>query len=222
MQLRSWRERCPTALKRRKEKLYLIRKQRTWSREKRVKLQQLMKNYCARFKNKPGCAVGLEIQIETGDAYPLSQPPYRMPANKQKELEVEVKILLENGLIRPSGSPWASPVVLVAKTDGGVRLCVDYRRLNGITKPDPFPLPRIDELIDGLARARYLTTRDLARGYHQVPVHQDSISKTAVITPKGKWEYLRMPFGLKNAPSSVPANDECGTGRHGFLRCRLH
>ena len=112
-----------------------------------------------------------------------------------------MKMLLENGLIRPSGSPWASPVVLVAKTDGGVRLCVDYRRLNGITKPDPFPLPRIDELIDGLARARYLTTLELARGYHQVPVHQDSISKTAFITPKGKWEYLRMPFGLKNAPS---------------------
>lgn len=124
-----------------------------------------------------------------------------MPADKQRKLEAEVMTLLENGLIRPSGSPWASPVVLVSNADGGVRLCVDYRRLNGITKPDPFPLPRIDELIDGLAGARFLTTLYLARGYHQVPVHHDSIPKSAFLTPKGKWKYLRMPFGLKNAPS---------------------
>ena len=78
---------------------------------------------------------------------------------------------------------------------------MDYRRLNSVTKPDPFPLPRIDELLDGLGAAKYISTLDLGRGYHQVPVHKDSISKTAFVTPHGKWEYIRMPFGLKNGPA---------------------
>ena len=143
-----------------------------------------------------------------------------MPANKQNELEVEVKMLLENGLIRPSGSPWASPVVLVAKTGGGVRLCVDYRRLNGITKPDPFPLPRIDELIDGLARARYHTGlservppgTSASRLYIQNGIHHTK--RKMGVPPNAIWAEKRT--------LSVPANDECGNGRHGFLRCRLH
>ena len=92
-------------------------------------------------------------------------------------------------------------VVLVTQRDGGIRLCVDYRRLNSVTRSDPFPLPRVDKLIDGLGNAKVISMLDVTRGYHQIPVHKDSIQKTAFITPKGKWEYVRVPFGLKNGPS---------------------
>ena len=116
-------------------------------------------------------------------------------------MDKEVKELLELGIIRPSKSPWAAPALLVKKKDSGVRLCVDYRWLNGVTKADPFPLPHIDELLDKLSRATHIATLDLKRDCHQLPVHSDSISKTAFIMPNSKWEYTRMPFGLKNGPS---------------------
>ena len=89
----------------------------------------------------------------------------------------------------------------MGKKDGGVRLFIDYRRLNAVIKSDPFPLPRIDELIDKLGQATHISTLDFERGYHQLIVHKDSVCKTALITQHGKWEYVRMPFGLKNAPS---------------------
>ena len=88
------------------------------------------------------------IVIETGDSYPKNQPPYRMDQRKTVILDKEVKTLLHLGIIRPSKSLWAAPVILVNKKDGSHRLCVDYRCLNNVTKPDPFPLPRIDELLE--------------------------------------------------------------------------
>ena len=112
-----------------------------------------------------------------------------------------MKDLLESELIRPSTSPWASPVLLVPKSDGSMRMCVDYRRLNKLTKPDPFPMPRIEDLLDRLGRASYISTLDLSKGYYQVPVHKESIPKTAFVTPTGKYEFLVMPFGLMGAPS---------------------
>ena len=112
-----------------------------------------------------------------------------------------MKSLLSLGLIRPSTSPWASPVVLVPKKYGTRRLCVDYRRLNKVTKPDPFPMLRVDELIDRIGMARYITIFDLTKGYYQIPVHQDSIEKTTFVTPVGKYEFIVMPFGLMGAPS---------------------
>ena len=105
-------------------------------------------------------------------------------------LDEEVKNLLDHGIIRPSKSPWAAPVILVKKKDGSHRLCMDYRHLNSVTKPDPFPLPRIDKLLDGLGATKYISILDLEREYHQVPVHKDSIPKTAFVTHHGKWEYV--------------------------------
>ena len=88
-----------------------------------------------------------------------------------------MKELLELGIVRPSQSPWSSPAILVAKKDGHKRLCVDYRRLNSITVSDPFPLPLINELLDKLGKATFISTLDLEKGYHQVPVHDESIEK---------------------------------------------
>ena len=111
----------------------------------------------------------------------------------------QLEELLEQGIIIPSGSDWAAPIVLVGKKDGSLRLCVNYRRLNSISKADAYPMPRIDELIDGLGKARYISTLDLAKGYWQVPVAVEDQPKTAFTTPFG---LTRMPFGLKGAPAT--------------------
>ena len=108
----------------------------------------------------------------------------------------------ENGIIRRSFSPWASPVVIVGKKGGDKRLCVDYRRLNAVTKVDAYPLPRIDDLLDSLGKSQWFTTLDLASGYWQVAMHPRDVEKTAFITPSGLYEFLVMPFGLNNAPGT--------------------
>ena len=113
-----------------------------------------------------------------------------------------VKEMEERGIVQPSSSPWASPVVLVPKKDGSLRFCVDFRRLNSITRKDVYPLPRVDDILDTLGNARYFTTLDLASGYWQVPLDDDARPKTAFTTHQGLYEFVRMPFGLCNAPAT--------------------
>ena len=108
----------------------------------------------------------------------------------------------QQGIVKPSASPWASPVVLVRKKDGSTRFCVDYRRLNRVTKKNVYPLPRIDDILDTLAQAKYFTTLDLSAGYWQVELDPISQSKTAFATHCGLYEFTRMPFGLCNAPAT--------------------
>ena len=108
----------------------------------------------------------------------------------------------EQGVIQPSKSPWASPVVLVPKKDGTQHFCIDYRRLNGITKKDVYPLPRVDDILDTLGDAKYLSSLDLASGYWQVTLDPNSCPKTAFTTYNGLYEFVRMPFGLYNAPAT--------------------
>ncbi|CAH2089617.1 unnamed protein product [Euphydryas editha] len=127
-------------------------------------------------------------------------PNKRSPIEKQIIRE-QVQKLLDAGVIQESSSPFASPIVLVKKKDNSYRLCVDYRELNSNTVPERYPLPRIEEQIDQLAGANFFSSLDMAAGFHQIPVHPNSVQKTAFVTNEGQYEYLAMPFGLRNAPS---------------------
>lgn len=127
--------------------------------------------------------------VDTGDQAPIRQAARRIPFVLRKKIEEMVDEMMEQGLIEPSRSPWASPVVLVTKKDGSMRFCVDYRRLNAATKADVFPLPRVDESIESLANAKYFSTLDLASGYWQVPMDPLSKEKTAFVTHSGSFEF---------------------------------
>ena len=125
-----------------------------------------------------------------------------VPLTEQAIINEEIQKMLENRLIQESNSPWTSPVVLVTKKNGKKRFCVDYRKLNMITKKDSYPLPRIDEMLDSLAGAQYFSTLDLMSGYWQVMMHPNDREKTAFITRYGTYEFTVMPFGLCNAPAT--------------------
>jgi hypothetical protein len=110
--------------------------------------------------------------------------------------------MLQEGVVTPSRSPWSSPIVLVNKRNGEVRFCVDYRRLNTITKKDVYPLPRIDDSLNALGCAKYFSTFDLASGYWQIPMTEADKEKTAFTSHYGLFQFEVMPFGLCNAPAT--------------------
>ena len=141
-------------------------------------------------------------EIVLTDETPIAQPYRRIPPGALKEVKDHIEDLLTRGVIQPSSSPYASPIVVVRKKNGEIRLCVDYRKVNAVTRRDQYPLPRIDECLDALGDAKYFTTLDLASGYHQVAMADQDKQKTAFTCPFGLYEYNRMPFGLCNAPAT--------------------
>lgn len=124
-----------------------------------------------------------------------------MPERRIKAVKDEIASLLRQGIIRPSKSPWNSPAVIVPKPNGRIRLCVNYQALNRITITDPFPIPNMEAIISRANRCNYISTLDLTKGFHQVPAADEDIDKTSFALLWGKWEYVKMPFGVKNGPS---------------------
>jgi hypothetical protein len=141
------------------------------------------------------------INLEEGHR-PPNRPAYRLAPSELAECEKTVDELLKLGLIRPSCSPFASPVLFVRKKDGSLRMVIDYRPLNKITISDRYPLPRIDDLLDRLKGAKVFSSLDLLSGYHQVRLRKEDVPKTAFRTPFGLYEFLVLPFGLTNAPAT--------------------
>ena len=143
-----------------------------------------------------------KFRIETTSDQPIRIPPYRKAFKEREIIKKEVEMMMKAGIIRSSQSPWAFPVVLIPKPDGTSRFCVDYRKLNAITLQDPFPLPRIDDIFDRLNGSIWFSALDLKAGYWQIEMDEGHICKTAFSTPDGHYEFLRLPFGLKNAPAA--------------------
>jgi hypothetical protein len=170
-----------------------------------TQFQKLLKDYvdiCAQSQTQIGRTNIIKHRIITQDAVPISQPPYRCNPKHKQFLQEEVIRMEQQGLIKKSASPWASPVVIVDKKGGDKRLCVDYRKLNAITKADVYPLPRIDDMLESFGNATWFSTLDLASGYWQVAMDTQDIEKTAFITPFGLYEFLVMLFGLAYAPGT--------------------
>jgi RNase H-like domain found in reverse transcriptase/Reverse transcriptase (RNA-dependent DNA polymerase)/Aspartyl protease len=142
-----------------------------------------------------------EINLQPGKEPPVGVT-YRMSPLELQEVEKQLEDLLEKRLIRPSNSPYAAPILFVRKKDGGLRMCVDYRKLNDITIKDKYPLPRMEEMLDQLSGAKVFTKIDLRQGYHQVRIKPEDVQKTAFRTRYGMFEFVVMPFGLTNAPAT--------------------
>uniref|UniRef100_A0A803KCS2 Gypsy retrotransposon integrase-like protein 1 n=1 Tax=Xenopus tropicalis TaxID=8364 RepID=A0A803KCS2_XENTR len=165
-------------------------------------LRKILRSYSPMFSANPGRTHWAEHKVDTGTQLPIRSPAYRVAEAVRPEMKSQIDEMLAFGVITPSHSPWASPVVLVPKKDGSTRFCVDYRRLNDVTTTDAYPMPRVDELLDRLGNAKYLTTLDLSRGYWQIPLAPSAQEKSAFLTPFGLYQFTVMPFGMRNAPAT--------------------
>ena len=140
--------------------------------------------------------------IDTGSHPPIARPPYRQSPVKREHTQKLIRELRELSIIQPSASPWSSPVVIVSKKTGDLRFCVDYRKLNEITRRDQYSLPNIQDSLDYLGKAKYFSSLDLKSGYYQIEMSETDKQKTAFITTDGLYEFNVMPFGLTNAPAT--------------------
>ena len=145
-----------------------------------------------------GTATAIKHKIDTGDARPIKQQPRRLPLTKRDDVNKEIQRLLDSGIIEPSKSPWASPIVPVTKKDGSTRLCIDYRTLNNVTIKDSYPLPRIDDSLDALRGACWFSVTDCSSGYYQVQMDSMDKQKTAFTSNIGLFEFNVMAMGLCN------------------------
>ena len=143
--------------------------------------------------------------IETGDHQPIKLRPRRLPIAQRDVVQKELDKMEAQGLIECSDSPWASPLGIVTKKDDSVRVCVDYRALNEISRKSAIRLPNTQDCISTLAGARFFCTMDLASGYHQIPMSEKDKCKTAFYSRKGLMQFIVMPFGLTTAPSTFEA-----------------
>ncbi|XP_077940982.1 uncharacterized protein LOC144385285 isoform X1 [Gasterosteus aculeatus] len=172
------------------------------SREQQRYVMDLIKEFPNLFNDVPPGTNVIQHDIEVGRAGPFKQHAYRCPLTKREAMKAEVQYLLENGFAVPSSSPWSSPCILVPKADGSLRFCTDFRKVNSVTVADAFPLPRVDDCVDSLGGANYITKLDLLKGYWQVPLTERASKISAFVTPDAFLQYTRMAFGLRNAPAT--------------------
>lgn len=149
------------------------------------------------------------LRIETSGT-PVNQKVRRLGGVVYNQIKKEFEDMLNQEIIQPSDSEWASPLVIIKKKDGTFRPCGDYRMLNACTKPDRYPLPRMSDILEKVTGCTFFSTFDLKKAYHQIPINEEDRHKTAIITPFGLFEYKQMPFGLKNASQTFQRHmDNC-------------
>ena len=168
--------------------------------------QQQLDNLLGTFKDqfaKDETTIGTtpltQMSIDTGDSDPVSQKPYPVAMKHYSWVKEEIDKLLEAGVIRNSHSSWLAPIIVVPKGDGGKRLIMDYRALNKVMRKFVWPMPKVEDIFSQLNGAKYFSTLDLRAGYHHIGLTTDSIPKTVFTSPFGKYEYVKVPFGLAQA-----------------------
>lgn len=174
----------------------------------REQLINIIDSYPSLFSDTPSRTCLIEHDIDIGDSQPIRQGFYRMSPEKQEILHSEVQYMLNNGLAVPSSSAWASPCLLVKKPDTSFRPCTDFRKVNSVTKPDSYPLPRMEDCVDQVGSAKYVSKFDLLKGYWQVPLSKRAQEICSFITPSGLYSYTVMPFGLCNTPATFQTNEQ--------------
>ncbi len=168
----------------------------------RAEIQDLLDRFPLLFRQRPGRTELVQHSIHLTDTTPSRQRPYRIPERLLKPLGEEIEMMKQLHVIEPSNSEWSSPLVIVPKKDGSLRVCVDFRKLNAQSRFDAYPMPRIDDLLERIGQARYITTLDLCKGYWQVPLDPNSKPYTAFRTPVGLFQFTVLPFGLHGAPAT--------------------
>ena len=171
--------------------------------EQRDEVMEVLGRYEEIFTEIPGKASVIEHKIDLTDDRRNRCKPYPLPYAKGGEIREEIKNVMDTGIVRESSSPYASPLVVVKKEDGSNRMCVDYRKLNLVTVADRAPMTTAENLFGKLGKCRYYSTINLSKGYWQIPIAEKDIHKTAFVTPDGCYEFLSMPFGMKNSGATL-------------------
>lgn len=177
--------------------------------EQQQKLMSLINNWSKLFADpneKLTYATVVKAEIRTNNKEPVYSKSYPYPMALKTEMDKQIKQLLDDGIIRQSRSPYNSPIWIVPKKEDAsgekkYRMVIDYRKLNKCTIPDKYPIPEINEVLTNLGQNKFFSVIDLKSGFHQIPLRTEDIEKTAFSVNNGKYEFTRLPFGLKNAPS---------------------
>ena len=172
--------------------------------DQREKIHSFLTEFADVFSTGPqdlGRTSKVKHKIDTGDARPIREAARLLPFSKMEEASKAIADMSRDGVVEPSSSPWAAPIVLVKK-DGTSRFCVHYHKLNDVMKKDSYPLPRIDTTLDAFAGSSWFSTLDLKSGYWHVELEEEDKEKTAFTAGTGLWQFMVMPFGLCNAPAT--------------------
>ena len=163
---------------------------------KQAEMIQLVFQFIKLFPDTPSQTYQVLHDVDVEAATPIKQHPYRVNPLKLKIIREEVAYMLENNLIEASSSEWSSPCMLVPKPDG------TYRQINKVTKSDSYPISRVDDCVDRIGNAKFVSKLDLLKGYWQVPLTARAKEISTFATPDGLYQYKVMPFGMKNAPAT--------------------
>ncbi len=170
--------------------------------DQRQDVVELLDKFPSILGDAPTLTNVLQHDIVVNNAQPIKQHPYRVNIVKRSIMKQETQYLLEKGLAKPSISPWSSPCLLVQKSDGTKRFCTDYRRVNAVTIPNCFPMPRMEDCVDSVGSAKFVSKLDLLKGYWQVPLTARASEISAFVTPDCFLQYNVMAFGLRNAAAT--------------------